>query len=31
MIRIKPLKYEMYDTDFVKEGYDVRQIVKFGE
>ena len=29
LIRITPKVYEMYDTDFVKEGYDVRQIVRF--
>ena len=28
VIRVKPTLYEMYDTDFVKAGYDVRQIVK---
>ena len=31
LIRITPKVYEMYDTDFVKAGYDVRQIVRFGE
>lgn len=31
LIRITPLVYEMYDTDFVKAGYDVRQIVRFEE
>lgn len=31
VIRVKPTLYEMYDTDFVKEGYDVRQIVKMDE
>lgn len=29
VIRVKPSVYEMYDTDFVKQGYDVRQIVRF--
>ena len=29
LIRITPKVYEMYDTDFVKAGYDVRQIVRF--
>lgn len=29
LIRITPQVYEMYDTDFVKAGYDVRQIVRF--
>lgn len=29
LIRITPRVYEMYDTDFVKAGYDVRQIVRF--
>ena len=29
LIKITPEVYEMYDTDFVKKGYDVRQIVKF--
>ncbi len=29
LIRITPKAYEMYDTDFVKAGYDVRQIVRF--
>ena len=29
LIRIRPLVYEMYDTDFVKAGFDVRQIVRF--
>jgi len=29
LIRITPEKYEMYDTDFVKAGYDVRQTVTF--
>lgn len=29
LIRITPDEYEMYDTDFVKAGFDVRQIVKF--
>lgn len=29
LIRITPKSYEMYDTDFVKAGYDVRQIVTF--
>lgn len=28
VIRVKPTVFEMYDTDFVKAGYDVRQIVK---
>lgn len=31
VIRVKPYLYEMYDTDFVKEGYDVRQIVRLDE
>ena len=25
--RVGPYRFEMYDTDFVKLGYDVRQIV----
>ncbi len=29
LIKITPQVYEMYDTDFVKAGYDVRQIVRF--
>lgn len=29
VVRVKPSVYEMYDTDFVKQGYDVRQIVRF--
>ena len=29
LIRITPKVYEMYDTDFVKAGFDVRQIVRF--
>lgn len=29
VVRVKPTVYEMYDTDFVKAGYDVRQIVRF--
>lgn len=29
LIKIVPAEYEMYDTDFVKAGYDVRQIVRF--
>ena len=29
LIRITPKVFEMYDTDFVKQGYDVRQIVEF--
>ena len=29
LIRITPTEYEMYDTDFVKQGYDVRQIIRF--
>ena len=29
LIKITPLVYEMYDTDFVKKGFDVRQIVRF--
>ena len=29
LIKITPKEYEMYDTDFVKEGFDVRQIVRF--
>ena len=28
VVRVKPSVYEMYDTDFVKAGYDVRQIVR---
>ena len=28
VVRVIPEVYEMYDTDFVKQGYDVRQIVK---
>ena len=28
LIEITPTEYEMYDTDFVKAGYDVRQIVE---
>jgi hypothetical protein len=31
VIRVKPYLYEMYDTDFVKAGYDVRQIVRLDE
>ena len=27
VVRVTPHTYEMYDTDFVKMGYDVRQIV----
>ena len=27
LIKITPHRYEMYDTDFVKEGHDVRQII----
>ena len=27
-VRVRPSVYEMYDTDFVKAGYDVRQIVR---
>ena len=27
VVRVVPYRYEMYDTDFVKQGYDVRQIV----
>ena len=27
VVRAVPYLYEMYDTDFVKQGYDVRQIV----
>ncbi len=29
LIKVTPVEYEMYDTDFVKAGYDVRQIIKF--
>ena len=29
VVRVIPQVYEMYDTDFVKQGYDVRQIVRF--
>ena len=29
VVRVIPEVYEMYDTDFVKQGYDVRQIVRF--
>ena len=29
VVRVVPEVYEMYDTDFVKQGYDVRQIVRF--
>ena len=29
VIRVTPSVYEMYDTDFVKAGFDVRQIVRF--
>ena len=29
LIKITPKEYEMYDTDFVKAGYDVRQIIRF--
>ena len=29
LIKITPREYEMYDTDFVKAGYDVRQTVRF--
>lgn len=29
LIKITPTTYEMYDTDFVKKGFDVRQIVTF--
>ena len=28
VVRVIPYKFEMYDTDFVKAGYDVRQIVE---
>ena len=28
LIRIVPKRYEMYDTDFVKQGYDVRQTME---
>ncbi len=28
LVRVIPSVFEMYDTDFVKEGFDVRQIVK---
>ena len=31
VVRVKPSVFEMYDTDFVKEGYDIRQIVRFDE
>ena len=27
VVRVVPYRFEMYDTDFVKQGYDVRQIV----
>ena len=27
VVRVVPTKFEMYDTDFVKQGFDVRQIV----
>ena len=27
VVRVIPDRFEMYDTDFVKEGYDVRQIL----
>ena len=27
VVRVVPYRFEMYDTDFVKLGYDVRQIV----
>lgn len=29
LIKITPKQYEMYDTDFVKAGFDVRQIINF--
>lgn len=29
LIEITPAEYEMYSTDFIKAGYDVRQIVRF--
>ena len=29
LIEIGVKEYEMYDTDFVKNGYDVRQIITF--
>lgn len=29
LIKITPRAFEMYDTDFVKAGFDVRQIVRF--
>ena len=28
VVRVTPYLYEAYDTDFVKQGYDVRQIVR---
>ena len=31
VVRVIPSVFEMYDTDFVKEGYDIRQIVRFDE
>ena len=27
VVRVVPYRFEMYDTDFVKQGYDVRQII----
>ena len=27
VVRVVPSRFEMYDTDFVKQGYDVRQII----
>ena len=31
VFRIVPYRFEMYDTDFVKMGYDVRQIISLEE
>ena len=27
VVRVVPTKFEMYDMDFVKQGFDVRQII----
>lgn len=29
LLKNTPIVYEVYDTDFVKKGFDVRQIVRF--
>ena len=31
VVRVIPTEYEMFDTDFRKEGYDVRQFVRFDD